>query len=139
MAKNLTLIACVDDAMGMTFNGKRQCKDRVMRERLLSRLDGVRLWMSEYSARLYGEAEGVCAHASYARRAKNGEAMLAEDSVPSLRGVDTVILYKWNERYLADTFFPYDLGREGFVLAETADFVGSSHERITEEIYKRLK
>ncbi len=138
MAKNLTLVACVDDRMGMMFNSRRQSKDRVMRERLLTRLAGKRLWMSEYSARLYGEGEGVFAHASYARKAKSGEAMLAEDSVPSLRGVDTVILYRWNEHYPADTYFPYDLSREGFTSVACEDFVGSSHEKITEEIFKRL-
>lgn len=135
MAENLTLIVCVDDRMGMMFNRRRQSKDRVQRERLLSLLGGKRLWMSEYSARLFGE--GVCVHDAFWEKAKNGDVLFFEDSVPDLNGVVRVILYKWNEHYPADQYFPFDLLKEGFVLRRAEDFVGSSHERITEEIYER--
>ena len=138
MAKNITLVACVDERMGLMFNARRQSKDRVQRERLLALLSGERLFMSEYSGKLFGECEGVVAHRAFLRRVRSGEAVFVEDILPdSLKGISRVILYKWNEHYPSDTSFPFDLEKEGFLLASTADFEGSSHERITEEIYER--
>lgn len=137
MAKKLTVIACIDERMGMMFNRRRQSKDRVQRERLLSLLNGTRLWMSEYSGKLFGEAEGVCAHTKFIDMAEDGDALFFEDVPPVLDGVNRVILYKWNEHYPSDVCFPFDLSREGFVLRKSEDFAGSSHEKITEEIYER--
>ncbi len=137
MAKNLTVIACVDERMGMMFNRRRQSKDRVQRERLLLLLGGKCLWMSEYSGKLFGEAEGVCAHSAFVDMAEDGEALFFEDVPLMLDGVSRVILYRWNEHYPSDTVFPFDLSHEGFALKKSEDFVGSSHEKITEEIYER--
>ena len=138
MAKNLTLVACVDDRGGLMFNDRRQSKDRVARERLLSLLGGTRLWMSEYSGKLFGECEGVRPHAAFLRKAKSGDALFIEDILPeALTGVSRVILYKWNEHYPSDVVFPFDLIEEGFALKASEDFEGSSHEKITEEIYER--
>ena len=138
MAKNVTLIACVDERQGLMFNERRQSKDRVQRARLLSVLKGAPLLMSEYSGKLFGEGEGVFAHSAFLRRVKTGEAVFVEDVLPdTLKGVSRVILYKWNEHYPADTYFPFDLEKEGFALTAAEDFEGSSHERITEEIYER--
>ena len=138
MAKNITLVACVDERMGLMFNARRQSKDRVQRERLLALLSGARLFMSEYSGKLFGECEGVVAHRAFLRRVRSGEALFVEDILPdSLKGISRVILYKWNEHYPSDASFPFDLEKEGFRLASAADFEGSSHERITEEIYER--
>ena len=138
MAKNLTLIACVDERMGLMFNARRQSKDRVQRARLLTLLSGERLLMSEYSGKLFGEEEGVFAHPAFLRKARSGEALFVEDILPdSLKGISRVILYKWNEHYPADTHFPFDLEKEGFALRSAVDFEGSSHEKITEEIYER--
>ena len=138
MAKYITLVACVDERMGLLFNARRQSKDRVQRERLLSVLKGERLLMSEYSGKLFGEGEGIFSHNAFLRKAKRGEAVFVEDILPStLKGVGRVILYKWNEHYPADTYFPFDLAKEGFALKTSEDFEGSSHEKITEEIYER--
>ena len=138
MAKNLTLVACLDERGGLMFNKRRQSKDRVARERLLSLLEDTRLWMSEYSGKLFGECEGVCPHPAFLRKAKSGEALFIEDVLPeALKGVSRVILYKWNEHYPSDATFPLDLASEGFALKASEDFEGSSHERITEELYER--
>lgn len=137
MAKNLTAVFCVDECMGMMFNHRRQSKDRVQRERLLALLGGKRLWMSVYSGKLYGDADGVCAHEAFSDMAQDGDALFFEDTLPVLDGVERVILYKWNEHYPSDVRLPFDLCREGFVLKESEDFAGSSHEKITQEIYER--
>ena len=138
MAKKMTLVACLDERDGLMFNKRRQSKDRVARERLLSLLGGTRLWMSEYSGKLFGECDGVCPHPAFLRKAKSGEALFVEDILPeTLTGISRIILYKWNEHYPSDVTFPFDLVSEGFALQASEDFEGSSHERITEEIYER--
>ena len=50
--------------------------------------------------------------------------------------INELIIYKWNRKYPADFVFEMP---EGFVLTETAEFQGSSHEKITKEIYKNEK
>ena len=47
--------------------------------------------------------------------------------------LEQVILYRWNRDYPADVRFTLDLS--GFRLRQRVDFAGSSHEKITEEIY----
>lgn len=50
-----------------------------------------------------------------------------------------VILYKWNRRYPADRYFTLDLSGGSWELLRTEEFKGSSHERITKEVYERRK
>ena len=54
---------------------------------------------------------------------------------PYNKWIESVILYKWNRRYPSDTKFDLDLN--GWTLISTTDFPGSSHEKITEEVYIR--
>lgn len=137
MDKGLTLIACVDDRMGMLFNRRRQSKDRVMRERLLARLGGKRLCLSPYSARLFGDVPSLFVSDDPFFDASFADAVFWEDTRATLDGVETVILYRWGESYPRDVLFPYDLVGEGCVHAESEEFEGSSHDKITEDIYRR--
>ena len=59
----------------------------------------------------------------------------AENFTVNEEDVEEIIVYKWNRLYPADTYFNIDL--TGWRLAETLDFEGSSHEKITREIYVR--
>ena len=49
--------------------------------------------------------------------------------------IEEVILCHWNRDYPADMYFKMDLG--SWKLAETQEYAGSSHEKITEERYVR--
>jgi hypothetical protein len=59
----------------------------------------------------------------------------AENFTVNEEYVDEIIVYKWNRLYPADTYFYIDL--KNWSLTETVDFEGSSHEKITREIYRR--
>jgi hypothetical protein len=59
----------------------------------------------------------------------------AENFTVNEEYVDEIIVYKWNRVYPADTHFNIDLGN--WTLTESVDFEGSSHEKITREIYRR--
>ena len=58
-----------------------------------------------------------------------------EDVVPYESRIEEVILCHWNRDYPADMYFKMDLG--SWKLAETQEYAGSSHEKITEERYVR--
>ena len=51
----MILIVAVDEDKGMMFNRRRQSKDRVLRERILSLAKGGKLWMNAYTRRQFPE------------------------------------------------------------------------------------
>ncbi len=51
---------CLDQEDGLLFNGRRQSRDRVVTEKILSMTEGKPLWMSAYSRRIFPEDAPVC-------------------------------------------------------------------------------
>ena len=49
----MIVMVCIDDHNGMMFNHRRQSRDRAVIERVLRCAESSRLWMSEYSYRLF--------------------------------------------------------------------------------------
>lgn len=134
----MILIVCVDDAGGLSFNGRRQSQDRLLRARMRERWG--QLWMNAYSAKQFsGETEGIRADEDFLRKAGAGEACFAEgpEAAEHLEDAEKIVLYRWNRKYPSDCRFPLDLTERGWRLEETAEFAGSSHEKITEEVYVR--
>ena len=63
----------------------------------------------------------------------------AED-VPAeemLKKTKKIVLYRWNRHYPSDVTWEPDLASMGFALTETIEFPGTSHEKITREVYVR--
>lgn len=56
----MTGIVCLDQDDGLLFNGRRQSRDRVVTEKILSMTEGKPLWMSAYSRRVFPEDAPVC-------------------------------------------------------------------------------
>ena len=132
----MILAVCVDDKYGMTFNRRRQSRDRIQQEDLLGWCTGRKLWMNSYSAALFEGAE-ICVDDAFLEKAKAGDVCFVENVSVKEWGsqVEAVILYRWNRTYPAN--LRYDLDMSVFALEETTEFAGSSHEVITREIYKR--
>ncbi len=131
----MTLIVCVDDRMGMMFNHRRQSRDREVIRRVLALAQGRTLRTSLYSAPLFdGEAT---ADDNYAANAAPDDVCFAEDGDLPLDRADRLILYHWHRQYPADRRFPADPVTLGFVSVTREDFVGSSHDCITEEVFMR--
>ena len=132
----MILIACVDDNLGMAFHRRRQSKDRLLRERILEQVGNAPLWMSPYSAKQFEEgAENICTDEDFLTRCSAQEYAFTELEAPGkvASQVGKLILYRWNRSYPADLYF--DLELDGYTLAAVHEFAGSSHEKITEEIY----
>ena len=128
----MKLIVCLDDNNGMMFNKRRQSRDKILIENVLELCKGEKLYINEYSAKLFPEnavevientagiEDGYC---------------FAENFIINEEDIEEIIVYKWNRLYPADTYFNIDL--EKWNLTETVDFEGSSHEKITRERYVR--
>ena len=129
---------CIDDNRGMLFNRRRQSQDRLLREDLLREAAGGPLWMNAYSARQFKDPpENLRVSPGFLAEAGPGELCFVEDQdlSPWTERLEKLIVYRWNRTYPADTWFTLHL--EGWRLERTAEFAGSSHEKITKEVYVR--
>lgn len=133
----MKLIFCIDDKKGMMFFGKRQSQDSVLREWILSHTAGSKLWMSNYSAKQFKDLTGYVADDDYIAKAAEGDYCFIEDKGYALENVSEIILCHWNRKYQADKVFNIDLKANGFKKVASEDIVGSSHDKITIETYRK--
>ena len=136
----MILMAAVDDGMGLMFNRRRQSRDRLLRQQILSLAAGSTLWMDDYSAAQFGhelEGRSVRVDEDFLVQAPQGDFCFLEDRSPrpAAERIERLILFRWNRAYPADLYFDLDLG--GWRLTESQDFPGSSHDKITQEVYVR--
>lgn len=129
-----TLAVAVDDNMGISFN-KRVCSKDSFIETRMEILNGGRVIRTapthkdDYTVKEYWEPKLVSEEtgiyiAGY------------EDPTPLLNHFGEVIVFKWNREYPSDVKFTADLSKD-YILVQTNEFVGTSHEKITEERYVR--
>ena len=57
--------------------------------------------------------------------------------MPYIKDISRLIIYNWNRRYPFDKRLDISPAEMGFKLVEVTEFEGSSHEKITKEIYER--
>ena len=140
----MIIIAVTDDQGGMMFNQRRQSQDRVLRERILALTRDSRLWMNAYTRRQFSDIEEdaaarISADDGFLEKAAPGEFCFVENtaSAPYEERTEKIILFRWNRRYPGDFFFDVDVTLPPWKLAETEEFPGFSHEKITMEVYVR--
>ncbi len=136
----MTLIVCFDMRRGVTFFGKRQSADAKVKNRIAELANGRPIYMTEYSASLFKDTDADVRIVSGLADAPDDGAVFAEDAdLSAFRGRATrFVVYRWNKLYPRDAsadFYPFD---EGMKLVSMTDFEGSSHERVTEEIWETL-
>ncbi len=129
-------IVCIDDRNGTFFFGKRQSRDSVLVADVLKMTEGRVLRCSLYSAALFPSA---LASERFLEEAAAGDYCFCEGQalLPYREKTEGMILYRWNRHYPSDRsldLFPLE---NGLRLLESVDFPGSSHEKITREVYIR--
>ena len=135
----MTIYVCLDDRNGMLFNRRRQSRDAAVLEDIQAGIPGV-LIIEAFSEKLIQGAQIPYALAPEDIAALPPEAhfFLETKAAASLVPMaSTVVLYRWNRHYPADTHWDIDLAQCGFTLKETREFPGKSHEKITKEVYTR--
>jgi len=133
----LIVAICLDDKNGVSFNRRRQSRDRAQQEDLL-KLCGGSLRIAPYSLPLFDwAAQQVHSSEDFLEQAQTGAYCFVEDRAlkPFESKVEALVLYRWNRSYPSDRTFDLDLGE--FQLTETVEFPGTSHEVITREVYQR--
>ncbi|MGN8630804.1 ribonuclease Z [Blautia sp. HCP3S3_G3] len=135
----MKVIVCVDNKGGMAFFQKRQSQDRVLREDILDGLQGAKLWMSPYSLKQFKEENqaDLTADEQFLDAAGEEDFCFVENQKlqPYEKKITEIIVYRWNRDYPADLFLDIDL--KDWELAETVEFAGNSHEKITKETYQK--
>ena len=129
----MTLYICLDDRNGLQFNKRRQSRDAAVLEDIRSRLEGP-LLIHPFSEKLIRQAE-----IPYVLPPETAGDFFAEE-IPGeevLEKTKKLVIYRWNRHYPADVRWEPDLAAMGFSLRETTEFPGTSHAKITREVYER--
>lgn len=134
----MTLIVCVDDRMGMAFGGRRQSRDRALCEDMIALAAGRPLNMHPRSAGLFEGLGGETVPSETFMETADGDVYCFAEfcSVKELaQRAEELVLYCWNRHYPADLRF--DVPMEDWRLTQVSEFAGTSHEKITREVYVR--
>ena len=131
--ETMTLYICLDDRNGLQFNHRRQSRDAAVLEDIRTQLTGP-LLIEPFSEKLIREAEIPCVLPPETAKDCFAEDMPSEELLAQTK---KIVIYRWNRHYPADVRWEPDLQALGFALAETSEFPGTSHEKITREVYER--
>ena len=138
----MKIIVCLDDYGGMLFNFRRQSRDRVLIDDVMSSLGDEKLYMLEFSKSLFsaydGRYEVVDDFSTIASSSDNCVCFIENVSAAQfLDNISAVTVYHWNKVYPRDFVFDINLEKEGFSLKSSYEFEGYSHENIKKEVYER--
>ena len=130
------IIICLDDNNGLAFNHRRQSQDRIVAEDINKTVGEKKLWMTDYSRKLFQSGSNLEISENPKEEAKEGEYVFQELETLDTgdERIEQLIIYRWNRVYPADV--SVEIGTE-WKLTETEEFSGFSHEKITKEIYCR--
>ena len=132
----MTLIVCLDNKNGLAFCGRRQSTDSEVLSDIVKTAETHTLWMNEYSARQFADVP-VNAHDDFLSKAGENDFCFLEtdDTTPYMDKISALILYRWNRDYPSDLRFPLALIVGGLNPQEVCEFSGTSHSKITKEVY----
>ena len=134
----MRVIVCVDELGGMMFNHRRQSRDRTVTEDVIASLGDGALYLAPYSEKLFADT-GVSYTVDdrFLALAKKGDTCFVEDRhlAEWVDRIDELILYHWNRRYPSDLRLDLSVSELGFRLRESREWQGTSHEKITKEVY----
>ena len=129
---------CIEKTGGLSLFGKRLSRDSEMQKKLLSLKYNGELLMSPQSAVLF-ESDLVKSDDNYLTCAASNDLVFIETDEIPIDKADEILLFHWNRRYPADRYFDVSRLTNCFDKISTEHFVGSSHDKITLEIYYRKK
>ena len=135
----MIVFVCLDDNNGMMFNKRRQSRDRNVLMDMVREAGGAVLQMNTYSAKPFRDIDGTAVKADeeFMEKVEAGQFCFAENIPLSEyeNKMEKIVLYRWNRSYPYDLQFDIPLEAHGWRCTEATEFPGSSHERITKEVY----
>lgn len=133
----MNLIICLDENNGMLFNKRRQSRDSAVIDKILNITSGAKFWMNTYSEKLFPKTAKAIIDSEYLVKAQVGDFCFAEERIETLCNVEKLYVFLWNRNYPSDVRFDFNITNEGLTLESTEEFSGTSHEKITLNIYSR--
>lgn len=137
----MKVIVCIDDNNGMMFNNRRQSRDRVLIDDIVKNVIDGNLLMSPYSEPLFEDSniEAFFLSEYILEEADPEDYCFIENKplLPYLDRINELIIYRWNRKYPADMYLDVNPLEHSFHLVSTSEFIGSSHEKITKEVYRK--
>ncbi len=135
----MTVAVCISDGGGMLFNKRRQSKDRTVTADILKQAGEKKILISEFSLPLFSEysARVIAVSNPLAEAEKDSFIFVEDRKISEYKSkIEEIYIYKWNRKYPFDFKLDFVPDEEGMYLAETVEFAGNSHEKITRELWK---
>ena len=133
----MKIIVCVAKNGGMLFNGRRVSRDSVLCDKVLEITNASRLLMNNYSAKQFADTSKIIIDDDFLNNAADDDFCFVENTAVPAEKIDSIYRFNWNIDYPADFFFEIDPKECGFKKVKTENFEGSSHKKITLEIFER--
>ncbi|MBR6644238.1 MAG: hypothetical protein IKL21_00565 [Clostridia bacterium] len=132
------IVVCLDTMGGILFNNRRQSRDSVIVNDVVN-MAGEKLYMSAYSKKLFKDVDGITVGEEFPFTYDEGAYCFAECEIPeeAVDKAEGFVIYHWNKLYPQDVSFDISLVKNNFKLESSEDLVGTSHDKITKEIWKK--
>lgn len=136
-------IVCIENNYGMLFNKRRVSKDSELMKWLINYTQSHALWYNSYSEKLFEDVEKVTTDIilkcddEFINKAKQEDYCFIEniDISQYKEYYNEIIVCKWNRNYPSD--FRLKVKEEDILKKDIlAEIKGSSHEKITIELWK---
>ncbi len=136
----MNICVCTDNNMGISFNNRRQSRDKAVAQRLISLGQYDKIYIQQYSLTLFEDlgSDKITVTDTFNLCGDREICFVELEAARELaESADTLILYKWNRNYPSDKKLPFLPSEKGFRLLSTFEFAGNSHDKITEEIWTK--
>ena len=134
----MKVIVCLDDSNGMLFNKRRQSRDSSVINDIVDMTEAQKLFCNAYTAKLFAENKTcIVSDEILVNPCEEGYYFFENVLPTSIEHFSEVIIYRWNRKYPGDLFFNIELEGNGFKKSKIIEFEGSSHEKITKEIWRK--
>lgn len=133
----MKLLVCIEDRGGMAFNGRRESRDRIVIADMIMEAQ-EQLYVERFSEKLFEGKDGVIVIDNVLTDAPEDATVFLEDRGPGgfEAKIDEVVIYYWNKVYPYDVVM--DLDMDQYMLKDSREFKGYSHEKITKETYVKF-
>ena len=132
----MRLAFCIDKEKGLSFFNKRLSLDRLLIEKLISLSNENKIYLNSYTASQFKNKDNLVIDNDFLNKAGKNDICFLECVEIPIEKADELIIFNFNRVYPKDLYFNNDLS--GFKRVLKEDFKGSSHNKITLEIYRRI-
>ncbi len=131
----MKVILCLDDNNGMLFNNRRQSRDRVVVEDIVSDIGNKKLFVSPFSEKIFEEYPHIVTVDSDFLQETSVDCVcfVENQSLKNIESITEITVYRWNRVYPGDFYCDIDFSK--FSLVSQTEFKGNSHDKITKQIF----